>query len=182
MIRCPKCEYENSDDALNCVNCHVNLKFALQSPEIFKNQEPEPEITENISSSIVSIPSAIAILRFFAWVDLIAAIIGAIWIWFEFGTRPTGYSGYFREANPLGIAIGIAVLLQGIFTCAFFLVFASIGENLIFIKEYLYKKQKKCPKCAEEVKIEAQVCRFCGYNFPEKPQEPLGPSMLEELI
>jgi len=165
MIRCPKCEYENSDDALNCVNCHVNLKFALQSPEIFKNQEPEPEITENISSSIVPIPPAITILRFFAWVDLIAAIIGAIWIWFAFG-----------------IALGIAVLLQGIFMCAFFLVSALTGENIIIIKEYLCKKQKKCPKCAEEVKIEAQVCRFCGYNFPEKPQEPSGPSMLEELI
>jgi Uncharacterised protein family UPF0547 len=25
--------------------------------------------------------------------------------------------------------------------------------------------QKTCPQCAEQVKVAAKVCRFCGYRF-----------------
>ena len=28
---------------------------------------------------------------------------------------------------------------------------------------------KKCPECAELVKKDARVCRFCGYEFYPKP-------------
>lgn len=47
------------------------------------------------------------------------------------------------------------------------LVWATTKEDL---------NLKKCPKCAEEVKAEAQICRFCGFNFPLTPTLDAPPS------
>lgn len=32
--------------------------------------------------------------------------------------------------------------------------------------------EKKCPQCAEIVKIDARVCRFCGWNFAKSAPSP----------
>jgi rRNA maturation endonuclease Nob1 len=40
----------------------------------------------------------------------------------------------------------------------------KIQDPKIIIEE----EMKKCPRCAEQVKKEAQVCRYCGYEFHSK--------------
>lgn len=37
-------------------------------------------------------------------------------------------------------------------------------------REALASGGKKCPQCAEIVKEQARVCRFCGHEFPEGRQ------------
>ena len=81
---------------------------------------------------------AISVLGFFAWLNLICGIIGAIFIWKTMGTMEVPYSlisGTHTEINPFGVALAVALLLEGIFVCAFFLVVCSMAENLIEIQE-----------------------------------------------
>ena len=112
-----------------------NECFKKQSPE--KQAEFQQQASENSSGEPGS--GAIGVLRVFAWLDFFAGIIGGFWILSTFGSskliRGLTYSYSETVTNPVGIAVGIAVILQGVFVCAFFLVVASIAENLIAIRK-----------------------------------------------
>jgi len=133
------------------------------------------------------------VLAALAWLSLIGGFIGAIWVWGTFGS--TG--GYHSETNPLGVATGIGVLVQGIFVCVFFLVVAHIGRNVAMIRmrvvptshvanlprrdnqsprpiatatANVYSKDGSiwCSYCKTEVEEGSHFCWFCGVGFTDK--------------
>jgi hypothetical protein len=79
---------------------------------------------------------AIGALRVFAWLDLAGGLLGALAVWATIGTRQVDILGAYArtEPNPLGIILGVALLMQGIFLCALFLVIAGAAEDLAAIR------------------------------------------------
>jgi len=63
----------------------------------------------------------------------------------------------------VGILIFIYMLLvkpEGTLSVTYELRVDATESKPLYIPE-----EKTCPKCAEQVKIAAQICRFCGHNF-----------------
>ena len=42
-IICPKCGTENSDSAMNCTHCRINLRYALEPPEVVEMADESQE-------------------------------------------------------------------------------------------------------------------------------------------
>jgi hypothetical protein len=89
----------------------------------------------NKNSISISEEKAIDYLRIFAWINLIAGIIGAIVIWSTIGT-----TGVLNEANPIGISLGFVSLIGGFLGWALLLVICSVAKNLIEINKTLMEE------------------------------------------
>jgi amino acid transporter len=102
-----------------------------------------------VNSSKTSSNTAAEWLRLFAWIDLIAGLVGAILIWANLSSKEITKGGYYsyveKVTDPLGVALGFVVLFQGMFLCALFLVVASIASNLNSINTILTDVSYKDP-------------------------------------
>jgi len=58
-------------------------------------------------------------------------IVGAIVIWVTMGTRPVGYNS---DPNPVGIALGVVSLFQGVVVCVLFQAIGLISETLLELR------------------------------------------------
>src|SRR5215467_4165912 len=65
------------------------------------------------------------------------------------------------------LAILISPLLAGLFVLAVRNLRSE--QDALHRSEMELAKTKKCPRCAETVKIDARVCRFCNTEF-EQPE------------
>ena len=109
-------------------------------------------------------------------------VVGLIWALIGVGNIIIG----LYNINKMGSSEGWSV-----FTLIFNMVlFVLPGLGVAGLGKLIKKKAvsgsgdvKKCPKCAEEVKAAAVVCRFCGYDFSPKPEvaDPVATREVENL-
>ena len=63
----------------------------------------------------------------------------------------------------IGFLVFIYMLLvkpEGTLSVTYELRVDTVAQKVLTVSE-----EKTCPKCAEQVKVAAQICRFCGHNF-----------------
>ena|SRR2546430_1454274 len=89
----------------------------------------------------IKVPASVVMLQVFAWLDLVAGIIGGLYVYATSGheviSHITGlneFPTYEHITNVYAIILAIGIFLQGIFLCTFFLVVSSIATNLVAIR------------------------------------------------
>lgn len=79
------------------------------------------------ATSVTDLPIAVA-LRVLAWIEIVAGLLGGIWLWNTIGYVANQDYSSIRNPSPVGIGISLAVILQGIIVGTLFLA-ASIAIN-----------------------------------------------------
>jgi hypothetical protein len=97
---------------------------------------------------------------------MVLIMVGLVWALIGAGNIILG----IHNINKAGMSEGwitASLLFNMILFVLPGLVVAGIGKMIGKNKrdEKASSGTKKCPRCAEDIKAEAQVCRFCGHCF-----------------
>ena len=76
----------------------------------------------------------------------------AIFIWVGLSIA-CGFAASSRGRNAIGWSL-FAAFFSPVLAILFLLAFGAVG--------------KKCPRCAEDIKKEARVCKHCGFDFTSR--------------
>ena len=143
-FRCEKCgasivvKWMEHGGTVKCRGCGAEVTVPENTVEVSAEVaeeylKPAKDTTQEITSldkiQKIETRDCVDVLRFMAWGYLWVSIAGAIAVWYLYGD------------NPLGIAQGFAVLVQGLLMCPFFLCIASIAEDTGILTSEQRKEQ-----------------------------------------
>lgn len=99
------------------------------------------------------------------------------------GYKPVS-ENWVRGSHGCGaflVALLLCVVLIGIIAFIYLLIVPPSDGTLTVKYEYQpVEDTKDCPKCAESVKAQATVCRYCGHQF-ENQSEALEGKVSDEI-
>jgi hypothetical protein len=86
-IICPKCGTENSDSEMNCTQCRINLKFALENlitrkPEMMAERDKQiSEVVGSNTEGMEFLRKSVAMIRArpYVWYLALLAVLGDLW-------------------------------------------------------------------------------------------------------
>lgn len=134
---CGTCETNSETNLEACRECGTPLQLVASTPAsdvsaLHGSTDKQESAVGDRSSKTQS--TASTLLRFFGWAYILTSIATSVATWYFYGSRPSRPDNpsldFMTEPNPLGIMIGIVVLVQG------FLI-GLIGINLADATESL---------------------------------------------